>query len=107
MRSTYVSIASAAAGIALLGVVGAFATIASATTAPTTNPATTVTSSDATLNGTNGDTAATDSSFWVSTSTFSTASSTLPAGVYSTADLGAQGASSTFSAQLSSATGMP
>jgi hypothetical protein len=74
---------------------------------PTTDAATTVTSSDATLNGTNSTTAATDSSFWVSTSTFSTASATLPPGVYSTADLGAQASSSPFSAQLSSASGLP
>jgi IPT/TIG domain len=107
MRSTYVSIASAVAGVALLGAIGAFATIVSASTAPTTNAATAVTSTDATLNGTNGDTAATDSSFWVSTSTFSTASSTPPAGVYSTPDLGAQGANASFSAALSSAVGMP
>jgi hypothetical protein len=107
MRSKYVSIASAVAGVALLGAIGAFATIASATTAPTTNAATAVTSTDATLNGTNGDTAATDSSFWVSTSTFSTASSTVPAGVFSTPDLGAQGVGASFSAALSSATGMP
>src|ERR1700733_3232139 len=107
MKSKYVSFASAAAGIALVGALGAFATLASATTAPTTNAATAITSTNATLNGMNGDTAATDSSFWVSTSTFSTASSTMPAGVYSTADLGAHGADAAFSASLSSATGLP
>jgi hypothetical protein len=74
---------------------------------PTTNAATGITASDATLNGTNGNTDATDSSFWVSTSTFSTASPTLPAGVYSTADLGPVASSTAFSALLSSATGMP
>lgn len=73
----------------------------------TTEPATDITSSDATLNAMNGDVAATDSSFWVSTSTFSTASATVPSGVYSTPDLGAQASSSAFSAQLSSATGLP
>lgn len=96
-----------AAGVALLAALGAWTAIASAATAPTTEPATSITSTDATLNAMNGDTAATDSSFWVSTSTFSTASSTMPTGVYSTPDLGAQAASSTFSAALSSATGLP
>lgn len=96
-----------AAGIALLGALTVWTAVASAATAPTTEPATAITSSDATLNGTNGGTAATDSSFWVSTSTFSTASSTLPSGVYSTADLGAQGANAAFSASLSSASGLP
>ncbi len=74
---------------------------------PTTLPATVITSSDATLNGTNGTSAATESSFWVSTSTFSTASSALPAGVYSTPVLGPVASSSAFSAQLSSVTGLP
>jgi hypothetical protein len=55
---------------------------------PTTDAATGITASDATLNGMNGSADATDSSFWVSTSTFSTASSAaLPPGVYSTPDL--------------------
>ncbi len=78
-----------------------------AATAPTTNAATSVTSTNATLNGTNGDTDATGSSFWVSTSTFSTASPILPAGVYSTPDLGPQASSTSYSASLSSATGLP
>lgn len=78
-----------------------------AATAPTTNAATSVTSSGATLNGTNGDTAATDSSFWVSTSTFSTASSTIPAGVHSTPNLGPINAATLFSAPLTSAAGLP
>ncbi|HEV3245088.1 MAG TPA: IPT/TIG domain-containing protein [Candidatus Paceibacterota bacterium] len=96
-----------AAGIALVVALSAWAAIASASTAPTTEPATAITSSNATLNAMNSGTAATDSSFWVSTSTFSTASPTLPSNVYSTADLGAQGAGASFSAALSSATGMP
>ncbi len=78
-----------------------------AATAPTTNSATAITSTGATLNGTNGDTDATDSSFWVSTSTFSTASPTLPSGVYSTADLGAQASSTSYSGPLSSVNGLP
>ncbi len=72
-----------------------------------TQPATSITTSDATLNGMNGDTAATGSAFWVATSTFAAASSTsptLPAGVYSTGDLGTVATSTAFSAQLSSAT---
>ena len=48
----------------------------------TTNPATAVTDADATLNGMNGGSAATGHSFWVSTSSFSTASPTIPSGVY-------------------------
>ncbi|MHB8710566.1 MAG: IPT/TIG domain-containing protein [Minisyncoccota bacterium] len=73
----------------------------------TTNAATGVSSTDATLNGTNGPVDATRHSFWVSTSTFSTASPTLPAGVYSTVDLGTIAPSTTFSAALSSATDLP
>jgi len=70
----------------------------------TTNAATAITSSDATLNGTNGGTAATGHSFWVSTSPFSTASPTIPSGVYSTPDMGAIAANTPWSAQLSSLT---
>ncbi len=73
-------------------------------TAPTTGAATSITTTDATLNGTNGDTAATDSSFWVSTSTFSTAVPVQPTGVYSTVGLGAQAIGAPYSAALSSAT---
>lgn len=73
----------------------------------TTLPATNITASDATLNGLNGGTAATQSSFWVSTSTFSTAAPVLPPGVYSTADLGAVPANMTFSAPLTSVLGLP
>ena len=70
----------------------------------TTDPATGVTAGDAALNGTNVALAAAGHSFWVSTSTFSTASPTIPSGVYSTPDLGAIAASTTFSATLSSLT---
>jgi hypothetical protein len=72
-----------------------------------TDSATAVTSSDATLNGTNGATAATGHSFWVSLDTFSTASPTLPANVYSTADLGAIAVNTASSASLSSVDGLP
>jgi hypothetical protein len=74
--------------------------------APTTNAVSGVTSSDATLNGTNGNADAIGSSFWVSTSTFPTTSSTLPSGVFSTADLGAIASSTAYSAALSSITGI-
>ena len=85
----------------------ASAPIAFASTTPTTNSATSISSSNATLNGTNGDTAASDSSFWVSTSTFATTpSSPLPAGVYSTPALGPVNASTTFSGSLSSVSGL-
>jgi hypothetical protein len=70
----------------------------------TTQAATGISSSNATLNAMNGDTAASGSAFWVATSTFSVASSTspsLPAGVYSTGELGARATSTAFSAQLS------
>ena len=75
----------------------------------TTNPATAITTTNATLNVTNGSSAAGGHSFWVSLSTFSTASSTIPAGVYSTPDLGAIAANAPFSASLSSltTTGVP
>jgi hypothetical protein len=74
-----------------------------------TNPATGVTLDDATLNGTNGPADATGHSFWVSLDTFSTASPTIPSGVYSTPDLGAIAANTAFSASLSSitTTGVP
>jgi hypothetical protein len=72
----------------------------------TTNSATAITSSDATLNGTNGVNAATGHSFWASLNTFSTASPTLPANVYSTADLGAIASNTAFSALLSSVNGL-
>ena len=74
-----------------------------------TNPATAVTMTDATLNGTNGNSAATGHSFWVSLNTFSTASPTIPSGVYSTPDFGAIAANTPFSASLSSltTTGIP
>jgi len=74
-----------------------------------TNPATNITTTDATLNGTNGATAADGHSFWVSLSTFSTASSTIPTGVYSTPDFGAIAPNTAFSALLSSVTttGLP
>ena len=75
---------------------------------PTTGAATAITSGDAVLNGTNGSSDATGHSFWVSTSTFSTESPTIPAGVYSTVDLGAISAATPFSATLSSDfTGFP
>ncbi len=72
-----------------------------------THPATNITLSDATLNGVNGGINATQSSFWVSTHTFSTDSTTLPDGVYSTADLGPVSASTNFSSLLSSVSGLP
>ncbi len=72
----------------------------------TTSAATAITSSDATLNGTNGSADATGHSFWVSTGTCSTASTALPVGVFSTPDLGAIASSTTFSASLSSISGI-
>ena len=76
---------------------------------PITDAATGMTSTDATLNGTNGPADATGHSFWVSTATFSTASPSIPIGVYSTPDLGFIAANAGFSASLSSitTTGVP
>ena len=73
----------------------------------TTLPATSVALTDATLNAVNGANDATGSSFWVSTSTFSTATPTLPDGVYSTNNFGAVASSTPFAASLSSANGLP
>jgi hypothetical protein len=75
----------------------------------TTNTATGITATDATLNGTNGTGAATGHSFWVSTATFDTSSPTIPANVYSTPDMGTLAGNATFSATLSSLTtsGLP
>lgn len=68
----------------------------------TTDPATSITSTDATLNGTNGNTAAENSSFWVSTNpVFDVSTPSIPAGVYSTPVLGAVGVGASFSAPLS------
>jgi hypothetical protein len=69
-----------------------------------TNNATAITSTDAILNGTNGNASAIGHSFWVSLSPFVTTSPTIPAGVYSTPDLGAIGANTPFSASLLSVT---
>lgn len=106
MGKTTLRTVSVLATLALLGGAAGVASIASAANEVTTNAATNITSSNATLNATNGATAASGSAFWVSTSTISAAPSTspsLPSGVYSTGDLGAVGTSSAFSAQLSSA----
>lgn len=67
----------------------------------TTNPATSVTPSDATMNGTVGVTGTDQESFWVSTSTIDTSTSNIPAAVYSTPPLPALPAGSTFSDALS------
>lgn len=99
-------IAAAVLTVAAVACIFASMTVFAATT-PVTDPATGITMSDATLNGTNGDTDATASAFWVATSTFAVASSSspiLPADVYSTGDIGPVASSTAFSALLSSAT---
>lgn len=71
---------------------------------PITNTATSVTINDATLNATNGTSAAGESSFWVSTSTIVVPvfpGSSIPSGVYSTPVLGAVAASANFSSSTS------
>jgi parallel beta-helix repeat protein len=97
-----------AAGAVLLGTLSmGIPVVTFAATGPTTDPATAITTSDATLNGTNGDTDATQSAFWVSTSTYSVAADpnpAFPAGMYSTGDRGPVASSTAFSAQLSSIT---
>lgn len=77
------------------------------TTMVTTAAATNITSSDATLNGTNGAADATGHSFWASLAPFDTSSPTLPVGAFSTADFGAIASSTSFSAALSSVNGLP
>ncbi len=67
----------------------------------TTGVATGITRSDATLNGAVGPFNAMKESFWVSTSTFATSSSNIPANVYSTPVLPAAGGGATFSDPLS------
>ncbi len=98
-------LASITASAILVGSMG-IASIAFAAAGVVTMPATAITSTDATLNGVNDD-AATGSSFWVSTSTFSASSSSspvLPPGVHGTGDLGPVASSSAFSALASQAT---
>lgn len=70
----------------------------------TTNAATGITQTDATLNGTNGNAAASAHSFWVSTAPFSTASPSIPVGVYSTPVLSSLTSNEDFSSTLSSIT---
>jgi parallel beta-helix repeat protein len=105
MKKQFVSKLTASA-LAVMIVSGFFATAGTSFAAGevTTNAATGITTNDATLNGTNGPADADGHSFWVSTSTFSTASPTIPPGVYSTPDLGAIASSTAFSAALSSLT---
>ncbi|MES2408863.1 MAG: Ig-like domain-containing protein [Patescibacteria group bacterium] len=73
---------------------------------PTTNSATGITETDATLNATNGTGDAVGHSFWASLNTFDTSSPTLPSGVYSTPDLGPISSSTPFSALLSTVNGL-
>ncbi|MFZ2593937.1 MAG: YDG domain-containing protein [Minisyncoccia bacterium] len=96
----------------LLSTLFTFAALASASFAlavdnPATNAATAITTSNATLNAVNGDTAATGSSFWASAVSFVPAiPNFIPGTTFTTPDLGAVGALTPFSAQLS-ATGIP
>ena len=70
--------------------------------AVTTDPATGISTSDATLNGTDGPLAASQESFWVSTtSPIDTSSANIPAGVYSTPVLPGVAAGASFSDPLS------
>lgn len=75
----------------------------------TTDPATAITASDATLNGTSGTLDSDGHSFWVSLASFGTGSPSIPSGVYSTPDMGPITAGTSFSASLSTltASGVP
>lgn len=64
----------------------------------TTDPATAITASDATLNGTSGTLDSDGHSFWVSLASFGTGSPSIPSGVYSTPDMGPITAGTSFSA---------
>ena len=69
--------------------------------AVTTEAATAVSDTDATLNGLNGPDAASQESFWVSLATFDVSTPNIPANVYSTPVLNAVAADTAFSDQLS------
>jgi parallel beta-helix repeat protein len=69
-----------------------------------TKTASSITSTDAILNGTNGDYDASGHSFWVSLSPFVTTSPSIPSGVYSTPVLSSLNANDNFSSSLSSIT---
>lgn len=72
-----------------------------------TQPATDITAQNATLNGLTGPADASESSFWVSTSTIDTSDpNTLPAGVYSSGLLGPVASTTAFDANLTDATGL-
>lgn len=92
--------------LVLSSVAAAIPAPALAATGPSTVAASSITQSDAALNGTNGPDAATGHSFWASTGSFSTASPTIPSDVYSTLVLGPVVAGGAMSASLSS-TGIP
>ncbi len=71
---------------------------------PTTVAADNVSFYDATLHGINSNSGATGHSFWVSLAPFATTSPNIPAGVFSTQDLGSINASNPFSVALSTLT---
>lgn len=99
--STSLSVLTISA-LALSALFMPFAQLAHAADFVTTSPATNITTSDATLNGINQSQQASNSSFWVATSTFSTSpTSPLPEGVYSTPLLGPVAADASFSSPLS------
>jgi hypothetical protein len=103
------ALATAIALLAMTASIGIFA--APAFAAPgdvVTQPADDITSSNATLNGLTGPADATESSFWVSTSTPIDTSdpNTIPAGVYSSGLLGAVASTTAFDANLTDAAGL-
>jgi hypothetical protein len=83
------------------GVQNARATDDPTPTYVTTLPASDMTTTDATLHAINGDLDADGHSFWVSTSSsFDISTPNIPAGVYSTIDLGFISSTTPFSASL-------
>lgn len=102
------AIATAIAVLAFTASIGIFA--APAFAAPgdvVTQPATDVTASNATLNGLTGPADATESSFWVSTSTIDTSDpNVLPEGVYSSGLLGPVASTTAFEADLADVAGL-
>lgn len=107
MSKTTLRAVSVLTSLALLGGTAGIASIASAANEVTTNAASSITSSNATLNATNGTSAASGSAFWVTASSTalnnvaSSSSPTLPPDTYSTGNLGSVAGSGAFSAQLS------
>ncbi len=111
MRTLRLNLVTLRTATVIAGAVGAVLFFSSlALAAPgevTTDAATNLTAGNATLNGQTGFDAATQTSFWVSTSTFSTADpNVLPPGAYSVVVPSGIASSSPFTANLTDAVGL-